>query len=120
MDCSAVRKILFTIGLAIALASASQAANGDFQKGELLSVTSGKGLDNDATHHWAIFTVQVADVIFTGSGKRIHHQSDDYSEGLNPGDTVYIAINGSEMILRKPNGGELKTKIIKRAHAQLP
>jgi hypothetical protein len=118
MDSSAVRKVFPIIGLVIALAIASPVVSSDFQKGELLSVTSGKGLDNDATHHWAIFTVQVADVIFTASGKRIHHQSDDYSEGLNAGDTVYIAVSGSEMILRKPNGGELKTKIIKRAPAQ--
>ena|ERR1700733_375661 len=118
MDSSAVRKILLPIALAVTLATASQAAAGDFHKGELLSVTSAKGLDNVATHHFAIFTVQIGDVILTASGKRIRHPSDDYSEGLNPGDQVQAAISGNELILRKPNGGEFKTKIIKRAPAQ--
>jgi hypothetical protein len=118
MDCSAVRSLLLVIALAGMLATTTPAADSGFQKGELLSVTSGKGLDNDPTHHWAIFTVQIRDVIFTASGKRIHHASDDYSEGLNAGDAVEAAINGNELIIRKPNGGELKTKIIKRAPAQ--
>ena len=110
---SALRQILLVVALTL-----SAQTKREFQKGELLSITSGKGLDENATHRWAIFTVQIGDVIYTGSGKRIHHSRDDYSEGLNPGDKVQAAISGFEMILIKPNGGELKTKIIKRERAQ--
>jgi hypothetical protein len=119
MDSSAVRKVLLTIALALTLATTFRAeTKRDFQKGELLSITTGKGLDQDATHRWAIFTVQVGDVIYTASGKRIHHPTDDYSEGLNAGDKIQAAISGFELILLKPNGGELKTRIIKRERAQ--
>ncbi|HTB17342.1 MAG TPA: hypothetical protein VK708_04465 [Bryobacteraceae bacterium] len=115
MNCLAVRKVLLWIALAGALAITSQA---EFQSGELLSVTSTRGLDNVATHRFAVFTVQVGDVIYTGSGKRIKHSSDDFSEGLNPGDAIHASIQGNDMILRKPDGGEVKTKIIKRMRAQ--
>jgi hypothetical protein len=118
MDSSAVRKAVLLVALAWTLVTISRAADGGFQKAQLLSITSGKGLDSNPTHRWATFTVQIGDIIYTGSGKRIKHQTDDYREGLNAGDTVEAAINGSEMLLRKQSGGEIKTKVIKRERAQ--
>jgi hypothetical protein len=119
MDSSAVRKTLLILAVALTLATTVPAApNSDFQAAELLSITSRKGLDNVATHRWAIFTVQIGDVIYTGSGKRIKHPTDDFQEGLNAGDAIHAAIKGDEMTLRKPDGGQVKTKIIKRAPAQ--
>ena len=51
--------------------------------------------------------------------KRIKHSSDqDFQEGLNAGDAIQAAINGDDLILRKPHGGEFKTKIVKRVRAQ--
>ena len=104
------------MALAMTLASMVQAK--EFQAAQILSVTSGKGQDNVATHRWAIFTVQIGDIIYTGSGKRIHHQSDDYSEGFSAGEAVSAAIDGDEMTVRKANGKELKTKIIKKVRAE--
>jgi hypothetical protein len=104
--------------LLVTLAFTVQAANSGFQKAEVLSITSGQGLDENPGHRSAVFTVQISDVIYTGSGKRIKHQTDDYSEGLNAGDIVEAAISGGEMIIRKPNGGEIKTRIVKRERAQ--
>jgi hypothetical protein len=119
MGSYAVRKVLLMVALAFTLPTTFHAATKrDFQTGELLSVTSGKGLDEVATHRWAIFTVQVGDVIYTASGGRIHHRTDDYQEGLTVGDPIHVAISGNDLILLKPNGKELKTKIIKRARAQ--
>jgi hypothetical protein len=103
--------------LLVALTLSAQTKR-EFQKGELLSITSGKGLDDHANHRWAMFTVQVGDVIYTASGKRIRHPRDDYSEGLNAGDKVQAAVSGFELLLIKPDGGELKTKIVKRERVQ--
>ncbi len=114
-----MRKIsLAIVALAWTLASTLHAAaDSGFQSAEVLSITSGKDLDNVATHRWAIFTIQIGDVIYTGSGKRIKHPTDDYQEGLSIDETIQAAIRGNDMILRKPDGGEVKTKIIKRVHA---
>ena len=117
MDSSAVRKALLAIFLAVTTATTFQAAT-SFQSGEVLSVTAARGLDGVATHRFAIFTIQIGDVIYTGSGKRIKHSADDYQEGLNAGDTIRAAVSGDDLILRKPNGGEFKTKIVKRVRAQ--
>jgi hypothetical protein len=117
MSSCVVPRIALAIAFQFTLASA-HAANSGFQTAELLSITSGRGLDNVATHRWAIFTVQAGDVIYTASGKRIRHPADDYSEGFSAGDTVQAAISGNELVLRKPSGGELKMKIVKRARAQ--
>jgi hypothetical protein len=118
MDSSAARKILMLALLTATLQTTVQASKPELPPGEVLSVTAERGLDGVATHRFAIFTVQIGDVIFTASGKRIKHSTDNYQEGLNPGDKVGAVINGNDLILKKPNGGELKTKIIKRAPAQ--
>jgi hypothetical protein len=119
MDSSAVRKVVLLVAIGLTLATTSYAApDRGFQSAQLLSITSTKGLDNVATHRFAIFTVQIGDVIYTASGKRIKHPTDDYQEGLNAGDAIQAAISGNDLILRKPNRGELKTKIIRRARAQ--
>ncbi len=106
------------LALAWTLPTVTQAADSGFQKAQLLSITSGKGEDNNPGHRWAVFTVQINDVIFTGSGKRIKHPTDDYSEGLTAGDNIEAEISGNEMLLRKPNGAEFKTRIIKKERAQ--
>ena len=112
----AVHKALLRVFLTVMLAATLPAAN--FQAGEVLSVTAARGLDGVARHRFAIFTIQIGDVIYTGSGKRIKHSSDDFQEGLNAGDAIQAAINGDDLILRKPHGGEFKTKIVKRVRAQ--
>ena len=111
-----IRKTLFMVALTLTLGT-TLCAQTKFQKAELLSITSGRGLDNDASHRWAFFAVQIGNIIYTGSGKRIKHQTDDYQEGLSAGDRVEAAVSGNEMILRKPNGGELKTRIVKKEPA---
>jgi hypothetical protein len=113
----AVHKALLRASLVVMLAAMLSAAT-SFQAGEVLSVTAARGLDGVARHRFAIFTIQIGDVIYTGSGKRIKHSSDDFQEGLNAGDAIQAAINGDDLILRKPHGGEFKTKIVKRVRAQ--
>jgi hypothetical protein len=116
MESVPIRKILCMVALALTLLT-TLCAETKFEKAELLSITSGKGLDNDATHRWAFFTVQIGNVIYTGSGKRIKHKTDDYQEGLSAGDAIEAAVSGNDLILRKPNGGEVKTRIVKKEPA---
>jgi hypothetical protein len=119
MPSFSVRKLLFLLALLLTLATTFQAAGKlEFQKGEVLSITSGKGLDHNITHRWAVFAVQIGNVIYSGSGKRIRHATDDYSEGLHDGDAIRAAVSGNELILLKPDGKELRTRIIKRELAE--
>jgi hypothetical protein len=116
MESVPFRKILCMVALALTLLT-TLCAETKFEKAELLSITSGKGLDNDATHRWAFFTVQIGNVIYTGSGKRIKHKTDNYQEGLSAGDAIEASVSGNDLILRKPNGGEVKTRIVKKEPA---
>jgi hypothetical protein len=77
----------------------------------------------------AIFVVQVDDLIYTARGDRLGRvkaslismaitRSGDNGHDLIVGDPVEVSIYKDELIIRKPNGKELKTKVIKRARAQ--
>jgi hypothetical protein len=66
-----------------------------------------------------IFTVQIGDLVYTARGGRIRRRSGDVGQGLIIGDAVQVALAGSEyLIFLKPDGKELRTKIIKRARVQ--
>jgi type IV secretory pathway VirB9-like protein len=85
----------------------------NFQAGKLVSVTM------DERFGWAVFTVQVGDLVYTARGGRVRRHSGDLGQGLIVGDAVQIALDGSEhLILLKPDGKELSTTIIQRARAQ--
>ena len=62
--------------------------------------------------------VQIGDLVFTARGDRIRRHSGDVGQGLIVGDAVQAAVDGGDLILLKPDGKELKTKIVKRARAQ--
>jgi hypothetical protein len=85
-----------------------------FQTGKLISIASDERVVEGTSYRWAIFTVQVADVIYTARGDRIRRRSGDIGQGLIVGDSVKVAIDGGDLILLKPDGKELKTKITKR------
>jgi hypothetical protein len=114
-----VHKILPLVVLALMLgAICSGAAKRDFQTGKLLSVTAEERLDEGTTYRWAIFTVQIGDLVITARGDRIGRHSGDIGQGLIVGDAVQAAVEGGDLIMLKPDQKELKAKIIKRARAQ--
>jgi hypothetical protein len=94
------------------------AAKHDFQTGKLIEVTSDERLIDGTSLRSAIFTVQVADLIYTARGERIRPHAGDIARGMIVGDPVQVAIDGDALILLKPDGKELRTKIIKRSRAQ--
>jgi hypothetical protein len=86
----------------------------EFQTGKLLDVSSEERLFEGTTIKYAIYRVQVGDVVYFGRGKRLHAHSGDPGHGLIVGDPVQAAIDGDNLILQRPDGKQIKTKIIKR------
>lgn len=115
-----MRKVLLMVALALTLATAFLGAtNRNFQTGKLISVTEDERLIEGTSHGWAIFTVQIGDLVYAARGRRVRRRSGDLGQGLIVGDAVQVALDGTNyLIFLKPDGKELKTKIIKRARAQ--
>ena len=110
-----VRRVLLMVALALMLVTAFLgAAKRDFQTGKLVSVATDERIEKGNSKRWAIFTVQIGDLVYTGRGGVIPPSSGDLGQGLIVGDAVRVTIKGDNLILLKPNGKELKTKIIKR------
>jgi len=114
-----VRDLLLLAVVALSCATTCfGGAKRDFQTGKLLSVTVDERLDEGTTYRWAVFTVQIGDLVITARGDRVRRLSGDIGQGLIIGDTVQVAIDGGDLILLKPDRKELKAKITKRARAQ--
>jgi hypothetical protein len=112
-------RVAVVLTLALVFATAFFGAKQrNFQTGKLMGITSDERIDEGTSYRWAIFTVQCADVIYTARGGRIRSRSGDIGQGLIVGDSVKVAIDGGDLILMKPDGKELKTKIIKRERPQ--
>jgi hypothetical protein len=62
--------------------------------------------------------VEVGGVIYSARGDRERRHSGDPGHGLIIGDPVQAAIDGEYLILLKPDGKELKAKIVKRERAR--
>jgi hypothetical protein len=114
------RRVLLMAALTFTLATAFLGATKrDFQTGKLVSVTEDEELSKGTSFRWAVFTVQVGDLVYTARGGRVRRRSGDLGQGLIVGDAVQVALDGSDhLILLKPDGKELKIKITKRARAQ--
>ncbi len=124
------RKGLPPLALALTLAVVCLgAAKHDFQTGKLLDITADTKLVDGTSIRHAIFVVQIDDLIYTARGDRLGRvkaslitmaitRSGDNGQELIVGDPVQVSLDGDELIIRKPNGKELKTKVIKRARAQ--
>jgi hypothetical protein len=114
-----MRKVLLIFALALSLTTALVGEKKrDFQTGKLINVTADERIDEGTSYRYAIFVVQVADVVYTTRGGRIFAHSGDVGQGLIVGDSVKAAIDGGYLILLKPGGKEMKTKIIKRERPQ--
>jgi hypothetical protein len=89
----------------------------DFQAGKLLDVSSDERLVEGTTVKHAVYEVQLGDIVYFARGERIHVRSGDVGHGLVVGDPVQAAIDGDNLILQRPDGKEIKTKIIQRKRA---
>jgi hypothetical protein len=106
--------LVFTLSIAV-----RGATKRDFQPGKLVSVTEDEELTKGTSYRWAVFNVQVGDLIYAARGGRVRRHSGDVGKGLIIGDAVQIALDGDDhLIILKPDGRELKIKTTKRARAQ--
>jgi len=98
-----------------ALASAAQH---EFQSGKLVNISEDERLVTGTTLRWAVFVVQVNDIVYTARGPRMRRRSGDPGHGLILGDSVMVAIEKDDLIIRQPDGKELKAKITRRERVQ--
>ena len=113
-----MHKILPMVALALMLPTTfAGAAKRDFRTGKLTNITADERLVDGTSYRRAIFTVQIGDLVITARGDRIRRRSGDVGQGLIIGDAVQVAIDGGDLIFLKPDGKELKTKIVKRERA---
>jgi len=95
-----VRKALLLVALALTLATTVLGATKrNFQTGKLVSVTEDEKLLKGTSFRWAIFTVQIGDLVYTARGGRVRRRSGDLGQGLIIGDAVQAAVDGSDLIL---------------------
>ncbi len=90
----------------------------DFQTGKLLDISSEERVVEGTEYNRAIYQVQIADLIYFSRGERITKHSGDPGHGLIVGDPVKVAINGDKLILKRPDGKQITTTIIKRVRAE--
>src|SRR5271167_3942282 len=111
-------RVVATICILLATLSLSARAHDPFQNGKLLDVGSDERFVEGTSFKYAIYQVQVGDIVYFGRGERLHKHSGDPGHGLIVGDPVQVAIDGENLILQRPDGKEIKTKIIKRQRAE--
>jgi hypothetical protein len=114
-----VRKALFGIALGVMLTTTflGQGKAG-YVAGKFLGVDTEDQTTKKETIRTAVFTVQVGDLIYTARGEKVKPKTGDLAEGLIVNDPVQTLIDGEKIVLLKPDGKELRLKIIKRARAQ--
>jgi hypothetical protein len=89
-----------------------------FQAGKLVDVGSDERAVEGTTIIHAVYQVQVGDLIFFARGERVRRHGGDPAHGLVVGDPVQVAIEGDDLILQRPDGKEIKAKIIRRQRAE--
>ncbi len=111
------RIILIAVFLALATFVAA-ASKHDFQTGKLLDIGTTERVIEGTELKSTLFTVRIADLIYTARGERILRRTKDIGQGLIAGDPAQAAIDGDSLILMKPDGKEMKTTIVKRTRAK--
>jgi hypothetical protein len=103
---------------AMALAAAKKAP--DFKTGKLLDVGTEDRLVDGTTYRFALFMVQIEDIVYTARGDRLGRvrdsvltmRSGDPGQDLIVGDPIQAAVDGDTLILVKPKDGkQIKTTI---------
>ena len=89
----------------------------EFQSGKLLNITSDEQEKKGTTYGYVIYQVQIGDIVYFGRGQKLPKKPGDEGKGLIIGDPVQAAVDGDDLFIQRPNGKEIKTKIIKRQRA---
>ncbi len=89
----------------------------DFQTGKLVDVGYDDVLHSGSSQRHAVYKVRLGDVIYSAEGSKVKHNADP-AHGLVVGDDVRVAIEGDRLFLRRPDGKDIKTTIVKRQRAE--
>jgi hypothetical protein len=112
---------LFFVAL-MAMALVCSAADKAYQAGKLVDVDSQlySKLVGDTTviRHQNDLSVRVGDVIYIGECHEKRHWSSCRPGNWIVGDPIEVWIEKDSMYLRKPNGGDVRTKIVKRVRVR--
>jgi hypothetical protein len=107
--------------LALATAVVGLAADKVYQKGKYLDVNSQAYQklvgDTSVLRHENDLSVQIDDLIYIGQCEEKRHFSSCRPGTWIIGDLIDVRIEKDYMYLKKPDGGELKTRIVKRVRA---
>jgi co-chaperonin GroES (HSP10) len=108
-----------TVGFSLLLCAVSLCAgkNKEFQTGKLVDISSDEKLNKGTSVGYAVYQVQIGDIVYFGQGEKLPKHPADAGHGLVVGDPVQAAVDGKDLILQRPDGKEIKTKIIKRQRA---
>ncbi len=109
-----MRKFVLPILLSLQMPSAF-AKDHNFQPGKLVDVTTDDRLGAAQTRRKAILVVDLDDLEYTLDAGRVPPNGRDYAHGLIVGDPVQVSVEDKDVVLRLPNGKDLKTAIIKRS-----
>jgi len=89
----------------------------DYQDGKLVDVAYDDVLHSGSSQRHALYQVRLGDVIYSAEGDKVKSKNDP-AHGLIVGDNVRVALDGDHMYLRRPDGKDIKTVIVKRERAQ--
>ena len=114
----------FVLGLTLVMLMAAGvclAADKVYQKGKYLDVASKEYQklvgDRSVTRHENDLSVQIDDLIYVGQCEEQKYFSSCRPGTWIIGDIIDVRIDKNSMYLRKPDGGEVKTRIVKRVRA---
>jgi hypothetical protein len=114
----------FVLCLMLATAVTCLGADKVYQKGKYLDVnsqayqkiisTAGNGSSFSVTRRENDLSIQIGDLIYVGQCEEKRHFSSCRPAAWVVGDTIDVRIRKNSMYIKKPGGGELKTRIVKR------
>ena len=104
--------------LLVALSVPAFAANHAFHEGRLTAVATDSRLDEGTTFERSLLTVEADGIRYTVRGDRVKRHAKDLSHGLVIGDPVQVSVEGSNLVLLKPDGKDWKTTILTRERIQ--
>ena len=112
----------FAFWLMLATVVPCMAADHVYQKGKYLDVDSQAYQklvgDTSVLRHENDLSVQIDDIVYVGQCEEKRHFSSCRPGAWIVGDMIDVRIDKDSMYLKKPDGGELKTRIVKRVRAQ--
>lgn len=89
----------------------------EFQTGKLVDVTSDDRVEKGTTHAYAIYEVQLGDIVYFARGEKLSKHPGDLGHGMIVGDPIQAVVEGKDLFIQRPDGKEMKAAIVKRKRA---